>query len=57
MGVVLAGLAARQWDKGFNLTRAVGALGESAVLSLVFYVVLLAIPLYLVARRVQRTVS
>jgi uncharacterized oligopeptide transporter (OPT) family protein len=57
MGVVLAGLAARQWDQGFNLTRAVGALGESAVLSLVFYVVLLAIPLYLVARRVQRTVS
>jgi len=57
MGVVLAGLAARQWDKAFNLTNAVGALGESNVLSVVFYVVLLAVPLYLVARRVQRTIG
>ena len=57
MGVVLAGLAARQWDQGFNLTTALGALGQSNVLSLVFYVVLLAVPLYLVARRVQRTVG
>jgi putative OPT family oligopeptide transporter len=57
MGVALAGLAARQWDQGFNLTKVVGALGESNVLSLVFYVVLLAVPLYLVARRVQRTVG
>ena len=54
---LLAGLAARQWDQGFNLTRVVGAFGESAVLSLVFYIVLLAVPLYLVARRVQRSVS
>jgi uncharacterized oligopeptide transporter (OPT) family protein len=57
MGVALAGLAARQWDQAFNLTRTVGALGESALLSIVFYVVLLAVPLYLVARRVQRTVG
>jgi putative OPT family oligopeptide transporter len=57
MGVVLAGLAARQWDQAFNLTRTVGALGESSVLSVVLYVVLLAVPLYLVARRVQRTVG
>jgi putative OPT family oligopeptide transporter len=57
MGVVLAGLAARQWDQAFNLTRVVGALGESNVLSVVFYVVLLAVPLYLVARRVQRTIG
>jgi len=57
MGVVLAGLAARQWDQAFNMTKTVGALGESNILSLLFYVVLLAIPLYLVARRVQRTVG
>ena len=57
MGVVLAGLAARQWDAAFNLTKAVGALGESNVLSVVLYVVLLAVPLYLVARRVQRTIG
>jgi uncharacterized oligopeptide transporter (OPT) family protein len=56
MGVVLAGLAARQWDQGFNLAAVMGTLGESAVLSLVFYVGLLAVPLYLVARRVQRPV-
>src|SRR4051812_24659627 len=57
MGVALAGLAARQWDQAFNVTRVVGALGESNLLSLVFYVLLLAVPLYLVARRVQRTVG
>jgi OPT oligopeptide transporter protein len=57
MGVALAGLAARQWDRGFNLTQAVGAFGTSSVLSLGFYLVLLAVPLYLVARRVQRTVG
>ena len=57
MGVVLAGLAARQWDQAFNLTKAVGALGESNLLSIVFYVVLLAVPLYVVARRVQRTIG
>jgi hypothetical protein len=57
MGVVLAGLAARQWDQAFNLTAIMGALGESNVLSLVFYIGLLAVPLYLVARRVQRPVG
>ena len=57
MGVLLAGLAARQWDQAFNLTTVVGALGESNVLSIVFYVVLLAVPLYLVARRVQRNIG
>ena len=57
MGVVLAGLAARQWDQAFNLTSTVGTLGESNLVSLVFYVVLLAVPLYLVARRVQRTIG
>ena len=57
MGVVLAGLAARQWDQAFNLTKALGALGESNVLSIVFYVVLLAVPLYVVARRGQRTIG
>ncbi len=31
-----------------------GAFGESNLLSVAFYVVLLAAPLYLVARRVQR---
>jgi putative OPT family oligopeptide transporter len=57
MGVVLAGLAARHLDEAFNLTKAVGGFGTSAIVSLVAYLVLLAIPLYLVARRVQRTIG
>jgi putative OPT family oligopeptide transporter len=57
MGVGLAGLAARHLDEGFDLTKTVGALGTNTIVSLVCYVVLLAIPLYLVARRVQRTIG
>jgi hypothetical protein len=54
MGVVLAGLAARQLDTAFNFGKALGAIATSNVLSLIAYVVLLAVPLYVVARRVQR---
>jgi len=54
MGVVLAGLAARQLDTAFNFGKAFGAIATSNVLSLIAYVVLLAVPLYVVARRVQR---
>jgi putative OPT family oligopeptide transporter len=57
MGVVLAGLAARQWDRAFNLTKTLGAMGESDILSVAFYVLLLAVPLYLVGRRVQRSIG
>ncbi len=55
MGVVLAGLAARHLGEGFDLTKAMGSIGASNLVSMIAYVVLLAIPLYLVARRVQRT--
>jgi hypothetical protein len=54
MGVALAGLAARQLDTAFDLGKVLGAPATSNVLSIVAYVVLLAVPLYLVARRVQR---
>jgi hypothetical protein len=57
MGVVLAGLAARHLDEAFDLTRTVGGFGTSTIVSLACYVVLLAIPLYLVARRVQRPIG
>jgi fructose-specific phosphotransferase system IIC component len=57
MGVVLAGLAARHLDEAFDLTKAVGGFGTSVIVSLIGYVVLLAVPLYLVARRVQRTIG
>lgn len=54
MGVALAGLAARQLDTAFNLGKALGAIATNNVVSLIAYLVLLAIPLYVVARRVQR---
>jgi putative OPT family oligopeptide transporter len=54
MGVLLAGLAARHLDEGFNLTKPLGAIATSNAVALVGYVVLLAVPLYLVARRVHR---
>jgi uncharacterized oligopeptide transporter (OPT) family protein len=57
MGVVLAGLAARHLDEGFNLTKALGGLAESNVAALVGYLALLAVPLYLVARRMQRPID
>jgi hypothetical protein len=53
MGVVLAGLAARQLDTAFNLGKSLGAFSTSNLVSIVGYVVLLAVPLYFVARRVQ----
>jgi hypothetical protein len=57
MGVTLAALAARHLDEGFDLAKAVGGFGISNVVSLVCYVALLGVPLYLVARRVQRTIG
>lgn len=55
MGVLLAGLAAGPLAAKFDMTKAVGALGTSNPAAMLGYLVLLAIPLYLVARRVQRT--
>jgi uncharacterized oligopeptide transporter (OPT) family protein len=57
MGVLLAGLAARHLDERFDLGKALGGVATSNVASLVGYLVLLAVPLYLVARRVQRTIG
>ncbi len=55
MGVVLAGLAARHLDEKFDLTKVLGAVSGSNLLSLVLYVALLCVPLYLIARRVRST--
>lgn len=55
MGVVLAGLAARHLDEKFDLTKVLGAVAGSNLLSLALYVVLLCVPLYLIARRVRST--
>ena len=55
MGVVLAGLAARHLDEKFDLTKVLGAVSGSNLLSLVLYVALLCVPLYLIGRRVRST--
>ena len=51
MGVVLAGLAARHVDEKFDLSKTLGALATSNITSIIAYVVLLAVPLYMVGRR------
>jgi uncharacterized oligopeptide transporter (OPT) family protein len=55
MGVVLAGLAARHLDEKFDLTKTLGAFATNNLTSLIAYVVLLAVPLYLIGRRVRTT--
>lgn len=51
MGVILAALAAKQLDGTFNMEEAIGALGANPVFAMVVYVAMIAVPLYLVARR------
>jgi putative OPT family oligopeptide transporter len=53
MGVVLAGLVAYRLDEKLDLSKAMGGLATSNVMSLVGYVVLLALPLYWVGRRMS----
>jgi hypothetical protein len=55
MGVLLAGLAARRLDEGFNLSKGLGAIATSNIAAVVCYLLLLVVPLYVVARRVQRS--
>jgi len=57
MGVVLAGLAAKHLDERFDLSKMLGAMSTSNVVSLFAYVLLLAVPLYLVGRRMRSTES
>jgi putative OPT family oligopeptide transporter len=57
MGVVLAGLAARHLDERFDLSKAVGSLATSNIVSIVAWILLLAVPLFLVARRVRTVVD
>ena len=51
MGVILAAVAARQLDKAIDLSGHVGWLSQSFIAALVIYVLLLAVPLYLIGRR------
>ena len=51
MGVVLAALVAGRLDGAYNFREAMGALGEQPLFAMAIYLVLIALPLYLVARR------
>lgn len=53
MGVLLAGFTVARWDSRYDMTRVIGALGESNLVAVVVYVLFLAVPLYLVARKIE----
>ena len=55
MGVVLAGLAARHVDEKFDLSKTLGAMATSNITSIIAYIVLLAVPLYVIGRRTRST--
>lgn len=57
MGVILAGVAARQLDEKFNLGNALGVIATSNVVAMIAVVVPLAVPLYLVAPRVRSAIG
>jgi putative OPT family oligopeptide transporter len=52
-GVVLAAMTVAGWDTVFNFTGKLGAWGESGLIAMVIYVVLLAVPLYRVGTRAE----
>ena len=51
MGVILAALAAQQFDGAFDMEEAVGTLGANPLFAMAAYLVMIAVPLFLVARR------
>ncbi|MFL5582014.1 MAG: OPT/YSL family transporter, partial [Gemmatimonadaceae bacterium] len=51
MGVVFAGLQAKGWDAGLNMSRVMGSLAENALLAILVFAATVLLPLYLVARR------
>ena len=56
-GVVLAGLATQILDEKLDLSKTIGALSTSNVVSILARVVLFAVPLDLVTRRVRTVTS
>ena len=57
MGVVLAGLVGKGLDKKLDISKAIGAIATGNTASIVLYVVLLAVPLYLIGRRLRSSES
>jgi uncharacterized oligopeptide transporter (OPT) family protein len=54
MGVVLAGLQAKGLDAGLDLSRVLGGFAENNLVAMIVYVVCLAVPLYIVGKRVLK---
>ncbi len=51
MGVLLAAATVRHWDDAYDMTKSLGAFGESALVASIAFVAFIAVPLYLVARK------
>lgn len=50
-GVLLTAVAVKGWDSAFNLSKVVGAMGESAGVGIVAFLLLVAAPLYVVGTK------
>ena len=54
MGVLLAAMTVRRWDVVYNVGEKVfGALATNGLVAMILYVVLLALPLYLIGRKIR----
>jgi putative OPT family oligopeptide transporter len=53
-GVLLAGLQAKGLDAGLDLSRTLGGVATNNIVAMVVYVVFLAVPLYIVGKRVLK---
>jgi hypothetical protein len=51
MGVLLAVFTVFGWDNAFNLAGKIGGFDENPAAAIVLYVVLLAVPLYVIGKR------
>ncbi|MGQ0540068.1 MAG: OPT family oligopeptide transporter [Gemmatimonadaceae bacterium] len=54
MGVLLTALAARQLDGGLRIGESLGAMSASSLVAMICYGLFMLVPLYLVARRLNR---
>ena len=55
MGVLLAAFTVYKWDTAYDMSKAVGHFAENNLAAIVIYVLMLAVPLYLVGRRTDTT--
>jgi len=53
-GVILAGLQAKGFDRAIDLTETLGGFAANNIVAMLIYVVFLAVPLYIVGKRVLK---